>query len=317
MHPLALSSPSIGVAVITHCAKHHLRHCLPPYLECSLKPRVLVVNSSSNDGTVELAEELGAETLVIPRDEFNHGSTRERARRALGTDIVVMVTPDAYPTDPEMLTRLVAPIREGKAAIAYARQIPHDGSGIFEAFPRTFNYPEESQLRSIEDSKHYGVYTFFCSNSCAAYSSAALESVGGFHSVLLGEDTVATASLLRKGHKIAYVAEAVVKHSHRYSIQQEFRRYFDTGLMRSAYTQLLDTGRSDESRGQQFLIAFCKELAQKQPLAFPYALLHTAAKWIGYRLGRLCKHAPVWIKRSLSSQDFYWNSRDFLDQTIY
>ncbi|HEY4831864.1 MAG TPA: glycosyltransferase family 2 protein, partial [Waddliaceae bacterium] len=61
------------MAIITHNAKHHLPCCLPPLLQSSLKPRVLVVNSSSNDGTVEQAQSLGAETLVIPRADFNHG----------------------------------------------------------------------------------------------------------------------------------------------------------------------------------------------------------------------------------------------------
>ena len=38
-------------------------------LSSPLHPRVLVVNSSSNDGTVEEAEKLGAEVLVIPRHQ--------------------------------------------------------------------------------------------------------------------------------------------------------------------------------------------------------------------------------------------------------
>ena len=44
---------SVGVIVVTHNAKKHLAHCLPYLLNSELCPRVLVVNSSSNDGTVE------------------------------------------------------------------------------------------------------------------------------------------------------------------------------------------------------------------------------------------------------------------------
>ena len=46
---------SIGVIVVTHRAREHLEHCLPPLFRSPLRPRVLVVNSSSSDGTVELA----------------------------------------------------------------------------------------------------------------------------------------------------------------------------------------------------------------------------------------------------------------------
>ena len=71
---------------------------------------MLVVNSSSRDGTVELAQEMGAETLVVARRDFNHGTTRELARKVLGTDIAVMITPDAIASGPEMLSALVRPL---------------------------------------------------------------------------------------------------------------------------------------------------------------------------------------------------------------
>lgn len=306
-----MTQPTVGVVLITHRAKHHLPHCLPPLLSCPLKPRVLVVNSSSADGTVELAEELGAETLVIPRSQFNHGSTRERARQHLNTDIVVMMTPDAYAISASMLCHLIEPIANGRASISYGRQVAHDGAGLFERFPREFNYPTTSHVRGIEDLRKYGIYTFFCSDACAAYSNNALSEIGGFPSVLLGEDTMVTAQLLNKGHKIAYVAEAVVQHSHRYSLSQEFRRHFDTGLARRQHQATIQAGSRDEARGAAYAAALMKKVAIERPLALPYAGLHCLTKWLGYRLGRACIHAPTAIKRAFSSQDFYWSSDDF------
>ncbi len=304
---------SVGVIVITHSAKKHLQHCLPPLIASSVQPRVLLVNSSSHDGTVEEAERLGAETLVIPRVEFNHGTTREMARNYLRTDIVVMITPDAYPVGEDMLEKLVQPLLDGRASIAYARQLPHDGAGVFESFPREFNYPPESQLRGIEDAKKYGAYTFFCSNSCAAYVNAALDEIGGFRSVLTGEDTLAVSLLLQRGHKIAYVAEAEVKHSHEYTLMQEFKRYFDTGYYRKLNYELFRFQGNDEGRGREYLRALLKHLARVSPHLIPYAILQTAAKWAGYKLGRMSVNAPVWFLKRLSNQDFYWTSKDFIE----
>lgn len=302
------SEPSIGVAVITHHAKHHLAFCLPQFLLSSLKPKVLVVNSSSHDGTVELAQKMGADTLVIPRSEFNHGTTREKARQHLQTDILVMITPDAYALDKRVLERLIKPIVKGYASASYARQIPHNGAGFFESFPREFNYPEGSHIRGIEDASSYGVYTVFCSNSCAAYKNSALDEIGGFKPVLLGEDTFAVAALLNKGHKIAYVAEAIVKHSHRYSLVQEFKRSFDTGLARKEHHHIIRQFGTDEKRGKAYFYMMSKRLLQKKPLFIPYAFLQTLCKWLGYRIGRASTRAPIWWKRAFSSQDFYWSS---------
>ncbi len=298
---------SIGVVVVTHNAKKHLIHCLPPLINSPLNPRVVVVNSSSGDGTVEEAKRLGAETLVVPRQTFNHGATREKARKYLDTDIVVMMTPDAYAQNLELIERLTAPIREEKVSIAYARQLPHRGAGVFEAFSRDFNYPNSSNTRSIKDFFQYGVYTFFCSNSCCAWNNAALDEIGGFQHVLLGEDTLAAAMLLRKGHKMKYAAEACVHHSHSYSLWQEFQRHYDTGLARKQYGKLLSAHEGDVKRGMAFTKSLFSHLLSSQKKMIPYAVLQILSKWSGYQLGRLTLNAPKKIKKFFSSQDFYWN----------
>lgn len=297
---------TVGVAFITHCAVRHLPHCLPPILASRLKPKVLVVNSSSNDGTVEMAKRLGAETLVIARSAFNHGTTREQARKALGTDIVAMMTPDAYAVDASMLEKLVAPIMRGETAAAYARQIPHDGASIFEAFARAFNYPADGHVRSLDDLAMYGSYLFFFSDSCSAYSNVYLDNVGGFPRVLLGEDTAVCAKLLRSGHSVAYVADAVVKHSHRYTLFQEFQRHFDTGLARKGLAELIAVGGGDEARGKQYAAALLRTIAREKPALLLYAAAQILAKWLGYKAGRVSNSLPVWWKRALSGQDFYW-----------
>lgn len=304
---------SVGIAFITHCAKKHLPHCLPPLLASSLKPQIVVVNSSSKDGTVELAQEMGVGTLVIPREKFNHGTTRETARKYLGTDIVVMMTPDAYFTDAQGLEALLKPLLEQKASISYARQIPHDQADFFESFPRNFNYPPKSHLRGIGDIPQFGVYTFFCSNSCAAYLNAALDEIGGFESVLLGEDTLAVIKLLQKGHQIAYASEATVRHSHRYSLKQEFERHFDTGLARKAITKLLEPAGTDTERGKKYVQEMFSQIIKQNRVLIPYACLHIMSKWLGFRIGTLSLRAPLWLKKKLSSQDFYWVSSDFLN----
>ncbi|MGV0761685.1 glycosyltransferase family 2 protein [Tistrella mobilis] len=303
--------PTIGVAVITYTAKKMLPHCLPPLLASPLKPRVLVVNSSSNDGTVELAEEMGAETLVVPRRSFNHGMTRERARQALGTDIVVMITPDAYATSADMIGHLVAPIVDGTAAVTYARQIPHTGAGFFESFAREFNYPPQSHVRSYDERAKWGSFLYFCSDSCAAWSNPALEAIGGIGPTLTMEDAINTAKLLRRGHRIAYVAEAVVHHSHTYTLEQEFRRMFDVGYERRRQKELLLDSGGDEKRGGSYVKALMGRLLRERPHLIPYAVVQTGAKYVGYKLGynatRLPRH---WIPK-VSGQDFYWTSEAF------
>lgn len=301
---------TVGVAVITYRDKKHLARCLPPLINSPLKPKVLVFNSTSNDGTVEEARRLGAEILIIPRTEMNHGWAREVSRKTLKTDIVVMMTPDAYALDEHMLEKLIAPIVSGKAAVAYARQIPRPGANIVSTFNREYNYPPESNLRSLADVPKYGVYTGFCSDACCAYLNRVLDEVGGFRWVLSGEDAVAGAMILKAGYSIAYVAEAVVEHSHDYPPKKEFVRHFDTGMYRRQWHQVLDLGgKGDQSRGISYARALLTFVAKNQPLMLPTAFAQLGLGWLGYRFGWLCYHrAPDWLYKKISPADFFWNS---------
>jgi rhamnosyltransferase len=303
---------SVGVAIITYKDVEKLKISLPLILKSTIKAKVLVFNSTSNDGCVEFAKEMGVETLVIPRIEMNHGYAREISRKTLGTDIVIMMTPDAY-AKPDMLEKLIRPIVEGKAQIAYARQIAHEGANIISKFGREFNFPKESNIRSIKDAEKFGRYTGFCSDSCTAWLNSALDEIGGFRWTLSGEDAIASAMILRKKHKIAYVAEAIVNHSHNYTPQKEFVRHFDTGMYRKQWDKILDLGGgSDQKRGTSYAIALLTHVLKNEPSMLPTAFLQLAMGWLGYQFGRLCYHsAPLWLYKKVSPADFFWNSTGY------
>jgi len=298
--------PRVGVVVPTLNAGPALRACLEPVLASPLRPRVLVVDSASTDGTPQLARSLGAEVLPIQRHEFNHGATREMARRRLDTPIVVMLTQDAIPRDASMLATLTDPIEQGRAALAYTRQVPHQGEGYFGRFLRDFNYPPESHVRSMDDLPRFGLLLTFCSNACCAYDQQALTDVGGFEPTLSWEDQLAAAKLLRAGGRIAYVAEAVVRHSHSYSLAEDFARAYDTGYVRRVHAEALESFGSAEGRGGVYARRLLGDVARHRPHWMPYAVAHLGAKWLGYRAGSLGDRLPRWLARRLSATPGYF-----------
>jgi rhamnosyltransferase len=274
----------------------------------------LVVDSGSNDQTVNIAKQNGFIVHSITSAQFNHGATREMGRKLTNADIVIFMTQDAMPIDNYLIEKLIEPIVLGKGSLSYARQIPRITADIFEAFPRQFNYQEKSHLRGIEDSAKYGIYTFFNSDSCAAYLNSALDDIGGFRQTLVSEDYLATARMLHKGHKIAYVAEAMVQHSHPYSLLEEFKRYFDTGYVRAENPWVQELVGQAESRGKEYFTALLREVFIVRPLLVPYALVNTFIKLLGYRIGYWSFHAPKWWKKMLSSQRKYWDSKYYTEK---
>ena len=133
-----------------------------------------------------------------------------------------------------------------------------------------------------------------------------MEEIKGFDSVLLGEDTLATAKLLHRGHSIAYVAEVLVKHSHRYSVKQEFQRHFDAGLVRSRYKDVFSCENDDIKKGKDYAKTLFKTLYKENKKLIPYGLTHLLFKWLGYKIGLNGNLLPVCVKKIMSSQKFYW-----------
>lgn len=278
-------------------------------LQASLPKRLLLIDSSSEDQTVEIARAAGAEVLTIARSDFDHGGTRQLAvERLADVPVVVFLTQDAIPADEHAFERLVAAFEDESVAAAYGRQLPRDGAGAAEAHARLFNYPAESCVKSLADAAKLGIKTPFLSNSFAAYRVSALQDVGGFpRRSLFGEDMYVAAKLLVAGHRIAYVAEATVRHSHAYTLGEELRRYFDVGAFHAQNPWIMETFGTAGREGLAYVRSELGYAARNAPLSMPGLLLRDLLKLIGMNLGRREALLPKRLKRRLSMNTRFWD----------
>lgn len=254
-----------------------------------LRPlEIIVIDSSSDDGTVGIAERFGAKTMVIPRKMFDHGRTRNAAAKEAGGDVLVFMTQDALPLDEMLLGNLTAPLEGQDIAASYGRHVPGTGASPLEVFARRFNYPESPCTKSLDDLQEYGIKTFFFSNVCSAVKKEAFLKAGMFpEGVRANEDMLLAAKLILNGRKIAYVPDAVVVHSHTYSLFRLFKRYYNIGSSLRQNRWILKYARS-EGEGLRFVKEqFHFLLAQRRYPWIPYILLESLAKYAGYRIGLL------------------------------
>jgi rhamnosyltransferase len=280
----------------------------PALLACVSPEEVLIVDSESTDGTVDLARAAGFQLCSVLRAEFNHGATRQKAAEMLpSAEFLVYMTQDAVLDGPNALAKLLAAFDDPQVGAAYGRQLPRPKATAIETHARIFNYPEGSQIRSLASREQLGIKTVFASNSLAAYRRSALMSVGGFPTnVIFGEDTITIAHLLLAGYKVAYVAEACVYHSHSYTLIEEFKRYFDHGVMHSRERWLLNEFGHASAEGKRFVFSELRYLRQQNPWQIPLAFVRTIAKFLGYRLGRMEARLTPGLKRQISMQPGYW-----------
>jgi len=272
--------------------------------------RVKVIDSSSKDDSRSVAEQYAFEVCQIDQKDFDHGGTRTLALSDVDTDIVVFMTQDAILATEDAIDCLVSVLEQDRSIVcAYGRQLPHHNANPLAEHARMNSYRAESYITSLSEDFPKGFRKAFFSNSFAAYHTDFLKSIGGFpRHLILGEDSFVAAKALVSGKKVAYVAEAKVRHSHNYTVVEEFKRYFDIGVFHSTQQWMLDELGQVEGEGVKFAIEQIRFLIKRK--RFKWVLLSvmaSAAKYLGYKLGRKHRSLGVTWSRRLSMYKTYWN----------
>ena len=227
----------------------------------------------------------------LTKEEFDHGETRNRGMRFSRADIVVFMTDDAVPADEHLIEALVKAFEqrgpEGEAVImAYARQLPDKDCPLAERYTRSFNYPEESCVKTRADLEQMGIKTFFASNVCCAYDREKFWFQGGFiRRTIFNEDMIfAGKALLQDDYAVAYAAGARVIHSHNYNCRQQFKRNFDLAVSQADHPELFGCVRS-ESEGIRLVKSTARFLIRRgKPWLVPGLVVKSGFKFLGRKM---------------------------------
>jgi rhamnosyltransferase len=196
---------------------------------------LLVCDSGSTDGSVDVARRHCAQVLEIARGAFAHGPTRNLLMERATGAIVVFLTQDATPADGEWLDELLSgfalaedvalvhgPYRPRPlASPSVARELEQ----FFDAFapdgePVVDRASDDCSWRDVSARA-----TFF-TDANGAVARWAWERVP-FPDVPYAEDRLLALRMLEEGMAKAYVPAAAVVHSHDYGSWDLFQRYFD------------------------------------------------------------------------------------------
>lgn len=269
----------------------------------------IIIDSSSKDGTKELAQRRIDEVVVIPSESFNHGGTRQQMIDLKNNyDIYVFLTQDAYLAEKNSISNLIEYFSNSDIGAVCGRQLPHKNASLFAKHAREFNYPGFVKLKDRSDIPALGIKTAFMSNSFSAYRREALVDVGGFpNDLIFGEDMYVAAKIILSGWKIAYAGNAICYHSHNYTIKQEFRRYFDMGVFHNRQPWIRKIFNGLNSEGWSYIKAELNYLGVKKIYLWPFSILLNFVKFAGFRLGLLEKKLPLFLKKKMSMSKSYWD----------
>lgn len=270
---------------------------------------LLTVNQIGTSENVSLGNNVHVREIL--KSNFGHGSSRNtgaRIARELGGQLYCFLTQDIELVSSEWISHLSAPIEDARAAATFARQLPRQDAAELERFSRYFNYPSRNQFRTLADVPRLGVKAFFFSNVCSAVCADAFWEVGGFpEDVIMNEDMVLAARLLRAGQAIEYVAEAAIVHSHDYTLKQQFQRNFDVGAFFAEVGPVLQ-GANVGGEGLRFVREQLRYVYQHgRSDLIPLVIVEAAAKFAAFQAGKRHRILPLSLKKRFSMHSYHWD----------
>jgi rhamnosyltransferase len=290
-----------------------LRRCLDAIARqrTSERHEIVVVDSGSTDDSPEFARKRGARVLEVDSPSFRHGATRNLAAGEARGEILVFTTQDAYAADEHWLERLCSPLRaDDSTAGVYGRQIAHASASPPERFFLDFLYGPEPRVQQASDPADLSLRTTLFSNVNSAVHRHLWERFPFAEDLYFQEDQDWSRRVLLAGYTIRYAADAVVRHSHPYTLTTAFKRFFDTGA--SAERGFLAGGSVSASTLRREALRYAREeLAwlnrTRQRRWIPYAVTYELAKFLGLQVGARHRVLPLWLKRRFSGYPGYWD----------
>jgi len=305
------SKPTVSVIIPVYRGEEYLPRMLASIRRQSLEcDELWLVVTDSTSEIETLARSAGALHLPVERADFDHAGTRSKAAERATGEVLVFLTQDVLPTYDTTLETLVdSLLADDRIGAAYGRQIPDAGARPVAKVKRLFNYPDESVTKTADDRARFGLRTPFISNAFATYRRSALEAIGGFgRRELICEDVCAGAALLTEGWSIHYEADAVVHHTHHFSLGQEFRRYFDIGVAHHRNRWILDRFGGSDREGLRYLGVGIEHLGSHgEWFKIPGFILRGFTGRLAYLLGRSHGRFPRSWCRWMSSFPDWWD----------
>lgn len=216
---------------------------LPEVLQVVLNQKVswsydvIAIDSGSSDGTIEYLKTQKITLIEIRAEDFGHGKTRNQAIAETKAPYVVLITQDAVPVGDQWLSSLVSAMEVSpEIAGAFGRHIAHENADpftvrdlnvhfdFFKAQPRVVS-KETDVIRYAQNTAWVEMLHFFSDNN-AILRRCVWERIP-YRDVDFAEDQLWAKEIISAGYSKAYVDEAIVRHSHDFSIWEKLQRCFD------------------------------------------------------------------------------------------
>jgi rhamnosyltransferase len=264
---------------------------------------LVLVDSGSEDRTLEIARAYGCRIENISRADFSFGRSLNRGCAASSGEILVFISGHCVPCGADWLDRLIDPIRREIADYTYGRQRggPRTRFGEAQLFEK--QYPGKSAIP--QDG-------FFCNNANAALRRDVWEKFLFDENSSGLEDMELAKRIQRQKHRIGYVAEAPVFHHHHESWNQVRWRFEREALALQDIMPEVHIGRGDFLRYFARAVLHDLLVARRQGRMIPVLSEVLCFRWQQYQGSYRGNHELRKLSKERKEHYFYPTRTDAL-----
>ena len=168
----------------------------------------------------------------------------------------------------------------------YSRQLCENYT--LERYTRECNYPSKSVMKSKDDIEKLGLNTFFFSDASSAIKTDIFKKLNGYDGkdFPTNEDMYIAYKLITIGYKIKYCADSEVVHSHKFTLKQQYKRYYDTGKF-FKQNEYLNKYKVNKSGSKLAIYVLKRALQEKNWRVLINFIPNMMARFIGMKVGKM------------------------------
>lgn len=216
-NPSKSNMPACSIIIRAYNEAQHIGRLLDGIRQQTIQnTQVILVDSGSTDGTLEIARNYPIEIAHIQPEEFSFGRSLNLGISQARSEYIVIASAHVYPVYPDWLERMLTPFQNEKIGLVYGKQRGAANSHFSEHQIFAHWFPDNSTPNQDHP---------FCNNANAAIRRNLWKQHTYDESLSGLEDLEWARWAMQQGYRLAYAAEAEIIHVHNETPSGVYNRY--------------------------------------------------------------------------------------------